>query len=351
MHTLRPWLFMLVLAAPAGCGYQTVHALGDAPGPATRDPTLWPFAANSIWNTPIGAQAQLVPAGLVPVETFWLGTNFLVPVAPTDPVRPLLRPGSQDMRCTGMEVLGQVQIPDAFVLSEGMNRSPGNSTALLMPDGRTLVEVSGLSRCTAGGGVYGFPAGSGDILALGLTGGQGGSGLSAMGGALRAGELLNAAPVRHALKVAIDNKHLFYDASNPERCFRWPAQRCDGGAFEVGQYGGSDPRFTMGALLTLPREVQSVSLSLETEPARRLLAVLRDYGAYVVGTAAPDTFLLEYEAGARAVFVDWLQNTQGAWLRDINRILPLLQIVDNNAPETIGGGGLPMAPLAPPFTQ
>jgi hypothetical protein len=39
------------------------------------------------------------------------------------------------------------------------------------------------------------------------------------------------------------------------------------------------------------------------------------------------------------------------WGRDMDRILSLLQIVTNNTPTTIGGGGTPCMPPAPPFSN
>jgi hypothetical protein len=37
------------------------------------------------------------------------------------------------------------------------------------------------------------------------------------------------------------------------------------------------------------------------------------------------------------------------WARDLQRIRPLLHVVDNNSATSIGGGGTPRQPLAPPF--
>ena len=36
---------------------------GDSGELSERDPCLWPFAADSIWNTPIGSAAVYVPRG------------------------------------------------------------------------------------------------------------------------------------------------------------------------------------------------------------------------------------------------------------------------------------------------
>ena len=106
-----------------------------------------------------------------------------------------------------------------------------NAMGILMPDNRTLVQTQPAYRCTPGGpllsmyhrgravchwpGEFAIPRGSGwhaggpeffpweiDILGDGALGAHGGSGLSAVGGTIRSGELApGAGPIRHALKV------------------------------------------------------------------------------------------------------------------------------------------------------
>jgi hypothetical protein len=39
------------------------------------------------------------------------------------------------------------------------------------------------------------------------------------------------------------------------------------------------------------------------------------------------------------------------WARDNDRIVTLLQVVTNNSPTSIGGGGTPRMPPAPPFSD
>ena len=59
-----------------------------------------------------------------------------------------------------------------------------------------------------------------------------GSGLSALGGAIRVGELLpTTGPIRHALKLELFAKQYYYwkvGTTTNETCWRWPAIACDG---------------------------------------------------------------------------------------------------------------------------
>jgi hypothetical protein len=40
----------------------------------------------------------------------------------------------------------------------------------------------------------------------------------------------------------------------------------------------------------------------------------------------------------------------GTWRDEVNRLVIALHVVDNNGRQSIGGGGEPRQPLAPPFT-
>ncbi len=59
---------------------------------------------------------------------------------------------------------------------------------------------------------------------------------------------------------------------------------------------------------------------------------------------------------ALAGVVEEIQARQGYHLErhepfqeDMKRIISQLMVVDNNGPDSIGGGGQPLAPLAPPL--
>ena len=40
-------------------------------------------------------------------------------------------------------------------------------------------------------------------------------------------------------------------------------------------------------------------------------------------------------------------NAGSAWAQDIETIRTVLQVVNNNGPSSVGGGGTPLQPLAP----
>jgi hypothetical protein len=39
------------------------------------------------------------------------------------------------------------------------------------------------------------------------------------------------------------------------------------------------------------------------------------------------------------------------WSRDMQRLVEALHVVNNNSPTSIGGGGTPRQPLAPPLVE
>jgi hypothetical protein len=147
---------------------------------------------------------------------------------------------------------------------------------------------------------------------------------SAIGGLIRLSEA-QANEIRHALAFAMPRAKM---AHGPV----WPAITEDGGA----TYGGA---LHMGQLVAIPRTVNLSSLGLS--PGGMMLArALRDYGAYLVDASSNFAFFAEPTAehllaGARA---------------DIGKIREQLRVVTNNSATSVGGGGTPIAPLAPGFT-
>jgi hypothetical protein len=322
-----------------------------APPPVTRDKHKQPFASDSPWNMPIGQGAVYVPAGIG--ESDWVvpEINYVYTLRSTDPVQSLFNPASWGPgRCDDtLEYAGiDLPIPDSLVVPDAEpDFTPNNAAAFLLPDGQTFVQVNALARCDEGGPVFGIRAPDQSIYGQGIRGGQGGSGLSSVGGTLRAGELTGSAPIKHALKVTIWCE--LY-CSYTERGFRWPATRADAYADEV--YGGEVPALRMGSLLAIPPSVGVTALGLETEAGLKLFNALRDYGAYVVddsywdahGIAIEDEALEEFEDEVGAFATDG-----GRFYRDVQKLFEVLHVVDNNGPESVGGGGIPRQPLAPPI--
>lgn len=160
----------------------------------------------------------------------------------------------------------------------------------------------------------------------------------------------SAPPIRHALKIELFALDYYYDKPP---ALVWPAIQHDGYAFNTSNrlhYGGSNPNLAPGSLLAVP---SSVAVNTTTVPGKRILDALTGYGGYLVDDTACNrgTLCTEYGFGDvfEAEYGFQFNQTSGAFKDDMTRIFQALQIVINNAPGNIGGGGDPIRPLAPPF--
>lgn len=330
----------------------TGDAIISAKLPSTRDKWLWPFASTSPWNMPIGSDARYTPANIQKAQWAAADEEYFYKSKADDPVRSVYVPGTWGPgRCTGTTPQGTLQVPDNLIVSDATKTStPNNPAAFLMPDGKTLVQLNPLARCSSGGDVYGWRASDVSIYGDGIRGGHGGSGLSSIGGSIRLGELTGTRAIRHALKINLwANKYLYYSSSNPG--YRWPADRAD--SYAVQNYKGTNPKLVMGSLLAIPPNVTEASLGLQTPAGRKLFHALQNYGGYVVDDSAGDAHYLSMEKGVleefRATFGYEFYGTSGAFYDDFMKIFQVLNIVDNNGPNNVGGGGTPRVSMAPPI--
>ena len=328
------------------------------PAPAgTRNKFLWPFASTSIWNMPIGRGAAYVPAhiALPTLQTLTADQDIIV-MDPSAPMVLLAHSGagwSGGNRCTvSGPTLTAVPIPATFTVS---SNGHNDALAVLMPDGQTVIQAQPFARCTPAGPATALALAPADNLYTnGILGAHGGSGLSSLGGTLRLNELVPGGQIRHALKVNLDAAADLY----PSPGYRWPAIRHDSCAPSC--YGGTVPALEMGSLLALPTSVNINALGLQTAPARMLAWTLQNYGAYVADNTARSVFSIETEDSPSGSVVNQFQQTWGyafqapagsgtPWSHDINLILANLSVIANNGPASIGGGGSPLQPLAPPI--
>jgi hypothetical protein len=337
---------------------------------AQRDPLLWPFAVNSIWNMPIGDGAIYVPALLQEADNFGMTVDEdIIILKPNAPLQEIYTnyadwDATQDRCIEEGPLLFSAPIPDDFIVSsdnwDGL--TPNSGTAFLLPDGETIIQTQPFARCTPSTATSHYVPGESSIYGDGIRGAHGGSGLSAIGGALRLGELDEPMDViRHALKINVyAAENLFYDEETEG--YRWPAIRADGYAENVYGTERTEAVVTacrMGALLALPTFLDLDSLAFETTPGRILAEAFRNYGAYIVDDTAWDVYAIITEWSPDGRFMYEFENAWGfpfkepnkntPWTRDIRRIFSNLHVVDNNGPENIGGGGTPLMPLAPPF--
>ena len=343
-----------------------------------RDPRLWPFASESIWNMPIGSGATFADPGFYqPPNGYGTDSNPIV-MAPTSPARPV-HTHAWPARChqAGDRASGvSLPVPDDYVVAPGDGNWHGNTPNLaggvLLADGRTIQELNYFARCTPGGpvsltrdGLRGRLDLYGDGRPPSFFGAHGGSGLSGVGGSIRRGELISPEPIRHVTKLTVDMTR-WGRVARGRNSHRWPAYAADSDT--TGQtYGinarGYTPILDMGALLAIPGSVDLASLGLETAPAGKLARAWQDYGAYVVDNAGTNEGfgqnLLNVEHGVRTelaragVDMETYADTgwqDTPWNRDMNRLFAALRLVTNNGPTSVGGGGDPRVPLAPPLT-
>jgi hypothetical protein len=328
----------------------------------TRDPLRWPFARTSIWNTPLGSRARYLPARIASTG-FGIDVDWFVVTRAEDRAVPVYRPaGSGQSPCRGTAGGPQAPGPGPAVRRQHLPRSlviPGagtgadsssqhDSSAVLQPDGTTLVRYAATARCTPGGPLYGRWSGETSLFGDGIAGGHTGSGMSSIGGSIRTGELTGTAPLRHALKIEVSARYLFYDVATGGE--RWPARRTDPDA--PGRYAGTVQALRMGALLALAPAATAQRLGVRSAAGRRVLAALRDYGAYVVDVSRRDGVDLCVEHSAAADFARRTGHTLDAdpgFRADMVRMVRALAVVDDNGPSSIGGHGARRAAWAPPF--
>jgi len=388
----------LLLGAAATASAQTRDPVNPLDPNPLKAP-IWPFASTSPWNMPIGSGAQYVPINLaVPNDP---GTPPSVPATNWAPVPGIhdeyivLTPGEQltDIvrnnvgwsggdRCATNnpgDLLVRVPMPMNYVVP---NSGGDNSAAFLMPDSRTIIQAQPFTRCTPGGpGTSIISFNYVDVYGDGRWGSHGGSQLSAIGGSIHLGELRPGKPVRHAVSISFDSTVVLAPCHTPtdgSACFRWPAYSADAGA--AMDYGIANTHpvagMKMGALLAIPTSTNINSLGLETVPGQMLAWTLQNYGAYIVDSTGGPSVNIDADIGPNAAFsgskreeffndfgmpfeerVNDGDGTHGnppfgyGWTRDVQKLIQALYLVDNNGPNSIGGGGTPLQPLAPPLAK
>ena len=228
------------------------------PTPGAREVRLWPFSSNSIWNTPIGSNAEYVPSGLQ-ADPFWGSFHqeivvVMTPDAPLTDVFENLKDWSDPSagaRCLAEgkppnppKLIARLPIPNDWTYPHEQGL-PDGVAAIMLPDKRTLYQTQPFHRCVAGAYAtshYEYPRS--DVYGDGIQGAHGGSGLSSLGGTIRMGELVKGGAIRHAMKVSVNNKLYLAYNNDGSGGFRWPARKSDGGAST--NYQGQVPALEMG---------------------------------------------------------------------------------------------------------
>lgn len=316
----------------------------DPSDPTTRDPLYWPYPPDSIWNMPIGAQAQLVKLGFKynyqqtgdspqSVQAARIGIeeeNVLV-LAPDAPLRPIWEHTAgwtDQIRCdstTGRLLRGNGSVPEEMMyqpIPAGWSTDnpayigsrPNMSGAVVYRDGDDLkvFETQPFHFCTDWRAVSQFVNHTwvGDSIlygghgahpdrpqqyntpwdtpsrpeSWGQGGSHGGSYMTAFGGTIRLHEVKQR-EIPHALKLTWDTG-MWCSGAGPHG-HRWPALRADGGSGSnygnlVDRWGFPDPPVgaKMGCLVTTSPGFNPETL--ETEAGKMIGRAIWRYGAYLV---------------------------------------------------------------------
>ena len=337
---------------------------------AQRDPIQWPFSKTSIWNMPIHENARYVPAYLkIPKYGLTPDQDILI-LKPDSPMTEIYTnyagwDGSKDRCIVQGPLLFSAPIPVNFVVNKSnwLPGMPNASMAVLMPDGRTIKQTQPFARCTAdevATSQYLFK--DQDIYGDGYYGAHGGSGLSALGGTIRLGELVPDGVIRHVMKINVSAYYNLALNDDGTPGYRWPAPNAD--SYAANRYHGTNPAMEIGSLLAIPDSIHLDSLKLETEAGKILATAFQNYGAYIVDDSWEDVISMETEFSPDGRMIDEFEQEWGfdfgsnwdpkntPWTRDFNRIVEVLHVVDNNTKTTIGGGPTNdfenrLAPMAP----
>jgi hypothetical protein len=346
-------------------------------GLTTRDTFKQPFSSESPWNLPLStdtSQWQTLPTQLDFPET-QLENNFIFNVGTTNTTSAAVWQdgesyGGPGYRCgapfpsgtdpaTGQPVYQTKKriyvnsqnnwnvtasgTPLSYTIPNNAyipKNNKNSATGFLNRGTNTYYELNAACRVATGvseiftASPY-FKAPTGlDMKADGdgIYGSQGGTAISAIGGAIRQGELYGPDPIRHALKITLKGSKYYYvgDGPDPSRPaytsgsnngnpttvtpqlndHRWPAINADryanasvAGNFNQGdinlRYGGTFKPMRVGALLALTQtDAQTLltGMTVKTDAAKKIIQALATYGAYVVDDAGCDCMNLAVES-------------------------------------------------------
>ncbi|MDZ7858056.1 hypothetical protein [Sphaerotilus sp.] len=334
----RRWLAsasgVALLGAGAGCGH--APGLPDDTRPP-RDPALWPFASDSLWNTPLGDGARYAAIrspGFDPTAGARINTRqWSHPVFIAQADDPTV----------ALHLLGQSRPVRVQRVPPQAWPGPMADGSLLLIDvpRRSVVELwraerVGPDRIVAEAIAVNALTGPG----MGSTWqGIRASGGSALGGLIRQGELEHG--FAHVLALAVPPQAL--NRLGPEgKAWIWPAVSADdGGGWRYGMTGN----LYLGRLLALPPEVALDSLGLQPGPETVLARALQDFGACITDTVQ--------QGGPVALQGEPAVHDSAARIRPeaLRVLVQQLRVVVNHTARSVGGGGRRRAPMAPEFVR
>ena len=347
------------------------------PLPQTRDPALWPFAATSPWNYPIGSKARYAPMvtgqgsqwddlWLTDTNSIWIGTA-------SDPMLSLYR----DDRVGSTHYKRVQNVPAAatsvFLTSSDELNGGDTPSTWISADHLVAQDFQGTyydqrtrSFHAAYGGLTDIDLkGNGwdqNTMALngqGVDGSTASPGFPYFAGCIRQGELSRGL-IPHALAYFTDPSYWSFNAPGG-RGFVWPATQRDN--LEAGQVG-TQGNLYFGSLIAL---LPSFNVNaLKTPEARTIALALQRYGAYTINSSPGwgNQGGIYMDGAVRADVPGYPEYTGPSspddYVNDMRIITHALQVVTNShhdggqpvgGVKLDGGDGALLAPLAPPFDR
>ena len=351
-------LLVAIFVLPSLAEAQSYSCNGQTYGTYAR-----PFHCDSMWNKPLQNGAIDVDADWNASKNFHSVEEVLIhQVNLSNPTRNSYSKTS-DAYCASLNTgitHFTVPLPDSLLVE---SRRSNGIAVFVWPDG-SVMESYLWQKCSIqaphAGGRF-LPSStpyniSGDGNPT--RGAQLGSEIGALGGTIRSGELTTApgVEINHALKCTLTGLNKYFNASDPQPGWKWPAKVDDGNAST--NYIGTNQHNKIGALYRLPANY-NCSANMVTEPGRKVCEALRVYGCFDVDSH-PNTSAIGFQIGVeiasptdRTVPNQMLSTyninmtspsastASGQWRDDLHTMYNAMRVVTNNS-ETF-----PKGPPAP----
>jgi hypothetical protein len=246
----------------------------------------------------------------------------------------------------------QIRIPTHAVPPPPLTGVPGTNDAVMAiidPDGEHVWELNGSIKL-ADGNWKAHQLIKNQLKTDGWSGykckhSASASGAYLLGGAIRAGELRNG--IKHALRGVIGaNVH---SKNGPGgKSWVWPATLSD----DPYAYATTGNVF-IGSLLAIPASVNLDALTWETVEGKNVAKAMQQYGIYDTDSTTLGAKLVlkgDLNMSGEVPAQSGYPTGNTPFTRDLYQARNFLKVVSNNGPNSIGGGGTPCCPLAPPFT-
>ena len=308
--------------------------------PGTRDPSQIPFASDSVFNLPLGLNAQWMynaqlagaNVGINTVgnwnENIWTGTA-------SDPVVTVTNTAASG----GTAGTFQVHIPAGAVPAGGSDQT------FSVDDTATHTWYSFGGFNWTGANTATVTQGSGES--------DSGSGIQVAGsswdegvGTLRESDL-QAGSIDHMLRfeLPVDMLESFSKTSTTDLApYAWPQQAEDGFAISGGGIGAYTGTIPFGVTIGIPANAVEPEDVKANAGANMLWNALQDHGAMLRDSAgAPNTaiFQADQDVNPNDPLIQGMQQFG-------SEIMAQTKILANQGPNSVNGGGTPIVPLDPP---